>query len=55
MKQIFIIFFLSLGLFSKAQQKENLNSDTRKFINGADFTQINKDWNITADFQIRNW
>ncbi|MBP1167676.1 hypothetical protein JOE44_004560 [Chryseobacterium sp. PvR013] len=51
MKKVSIIFLLSFCLFSNAQEKESLNSATRKFISGADFTQINKDWNVTADFR----
>lgn len=51
MKKISTAFLLSLCLYFNAQQKENLNSVTRKFISGADFTQVNKNWNITADFR----
>ncbi|SHE79822.1 hypothetical protein [Chryseobacterium sp. OV279] len=51
MKRIPIIFFLFSCLYISAQQKDDLNSSTRKFIDGADFTQVNKNWNITADFR----
>lgn len=51
MRRFATVFFLLLCLFSHAQEKDNLNSATRKFINGADFTQVNKDWNVTADFR----
>ena len=30
---------------------QKTNSSTRNFIEGADFTQITKDWNVTADFR----
>ncbi|WP_123905775.1 hypothetical protein [Chryseobacterium sp. ERMR1:04] len=49
MRRVTTVFFLSLCLYTSAQQKEN--STTRKFINSAEFTQINKNWNITADFK----
>lgn len=32
-------------------QKEKANSDTRKFIDNADFTQVNRDWNNMAQFK----
>lgn len=51
MKRIITAFFLSLCSYIFAQQKESLHSSTRRFIDGADFTQINKNWNITADFK----
>lgn len=51
MRNISIVFFLFLCIFSLAQEKDNLNSTTRKFISSADFTQVNKDWNVTADFR----
>ncbi|MEG1590226.1 hypothetical protein [Chryseobacterium sp.] len=49
MRRVITVFFLSLCLHTFAQQKEN--SSTRKFINNAEFTQVNKNWNITADFK----
>lgn len=45
--KIFLTFFLiSNLLFSQAKE-----STTRKFIDEAQFTQINKDWNTIAEFQ----
>lgn len=49
MRRVTTVFFLLLCLHTFAQQKEN--SSTRKFINNAEFTQVNKNWNITADFK----
>ena len=43
-----IVLLLSTSLYS---QNEKTNSDTRQFINNADFTQVNKDWNVIADFK----
>lgn len=45
------IFFLTifLGNISFAQQPKN--SNTRTFIDGAEFTQVNRDWNLKADFR----
>ena len=43
----FCTFFIFL--FCNAQSK-NINSDTRKFIEQADITQIDRDFNLTAEF-----
>lgn len=43
-----LIFSFSTSIYS---QKEKTNSNTRIFIDDAEFTQINKDWNITAEFK----
>ncbi|MBB6370856.1 hypothetical protein [Chryseobacterium shigense] len=51
MKKIITTSFFLLFLHFSAQQKDQSNSSTRKFINGADFTQVNKNWNVTADFK----
>ena len=48
MKTICLITLLSLSLFSFGQVEE---SSTRKFIEEAQFTQINKDWSTTARFK----
>jgi len=44
----FIILFSSLITYS---QRENVESSTRIFIDKAQFTRINKDWNTTAEFK----
>lgn len=43
-----IAFFLT---FLGNAQIQKTNSDTRQFIDDAEFTQVNKDWNVTADFK----
>ncbi|SMC41783.1 hypothetical protein [Moheibacter sediminis] len=48
MKKLFLILFLILSFYSFSQ---NVESSTRKFIDEAQFTQINKDWNTMAEFQ----
>lgn len=45
-----LILFLSATSVNFAQ-KEKTNSETRQFIDNADFTQVNRDWNIIADFK----
>lgn len=42
------ILFLSLNIFS---QKENIESSTRKFMEKAQFTRIDKDWTTIANFK----
>ena len=43
--------FLLLSLVSiNYAQKEKTNSVTRQFIDNAEITQINKDWNVKAEF-----
>lgn len=44
---LILIFCITNSTFS---QNENSNSDTRKFISDAEFTQINRDWNQVARF-----
>ena len=46
----FAIFFLNISVFCFAQTAKS-NSDTRQFIEGADFTQVNRDWNVVAEFK----
>ena len=49
MKNLYkFLLFIPIFLFS---QKNEENSKTRKFIDVAEFTQINKDWNVTAEFK----
>jgi hypothetical protein len=50
-KIIFLALVCLSGSFVQAQKvKENVESTTRVFIDKAQFTQINKDWNTIADF-----
>ncbi len=43
---------LLLAIFStNYAQKQKQNSETRQFIDNAEITQINKDWNIKAEFK----
>ena len=42
-------FFVSVT-FTYAQQQKS-NSEARQFIDNVDFTQINKDWNVVAEFR----
>lgn len=46
----FAIFLLSFTFLSFAQTGKS-NSETRQFIDAADFTQVNRDWSIIADFR----
>jgi len=46
---ITIILFLFVSV--TYSQKEKQNSNTRIFIEDAELTQINKDWNVTAEFK----
>lgn len=48
MKKIYTIGLLLITLICTSQNEE---STTRKFIDAAQFTQINKDWNLIADFE----
>ncbi len=45
-KILLLLFLISSITFS-----QNLESSTRKFIEDAQFTQINKDWNTIAEFE----
>jgi len=44
-------FFLLFIIISTLSFSQNLESSTRKFIDQAQFTQINKDWNVIAEFE----
>ena len=49
MKLVQLLFiFISLSVVA---QKENVESSTRKFIEKAQFTRINKDWTTIAEFK----
>lgn len=50
LKILLSILLLSVTSLSFAQ-KEKTNSDTRQFIDNADITQVNRDWNIIAPFR----
>ncbi len=51
MKKLILLSFLFLsGTVLAQKNKENVESSTRVFIDKAQFTQINKDWNTVADF-----
>ncbi len=45
-----LITFLSLLLITKIYSQKP-NSETRQFIDNAEITQINKDWNVKAEFK----
>ncbi|KAF2335093.1 hypothetical protein [Flavobacterium daemonense] len=47
-KQLTILFLLFVTSFTYSQKK---NSETRQFIENAEITQINKDWNVKAEFK----
>ncbi|MCD9575675.1 hypothetical protein [Flavobacterium soyae] len=49
--KILITFLLLLITSKNYSQKEKTNSETRQFIDNAEITQINKDWNIKAEFK----
>ena len=46
-----LITFLLLSIVSINYAQEKLNSETRQFIDNAEITQINKDWNVKAEFK----
>ncbi len=48
MKSLITILFISLASSIYAQKE---NSTTRNFMDKAEFTQVNKDWNVTAEFK----
>lgn len=50
MKKVIVIAMLFVASISASAQKENVESTTRIFIEKAQFTQINKDWNTVAEF-----
>lgn len=49
MKKLFTTFFLFFIITQNYSQKKN--SETRQFIENAEITQINKDWNVRAEFK----
>ncbi|PIF33533.1 hypothetical protein CLU81_4149 [Flavobacterium sp. 9] len=49
-KIIISLLMLSIITISNAQ-KEKPNSEARQFIENAEITQINKDWNVKAEFR----
>lgn len=49
MKKLFPTFLLLLAITQIYSQKKN--SETRQFIDNAEITQINKDWNVKAEFR----
>jgi len=50
MKKNIILSVILISCLSGYAQKENVASTTRKFIEKAQFTQINKDWSTIAEF-----
>ncbi|MEO7978930.1 hypothetical protein [Flavobacterium sp.] len=50
MKKTLTIVLILFYIISYSQ-KENVESSTRQFIDKAQFTRINKDWNTTAEFK----
>lgn len=50
MKNLITVIFILFSVLSYSQ-KENIESSTRKFIDKAQFTRINKDWTIFAEFK----
>lgn len=44
-------FLMLLIVTMNYAQKQKPNSETRQFIDNAEITQINKDWNIKAEFK----
>lgn len=51
MKHLYTIIALILCHLSYSQQTQS-NSNTRKFIDNASFTQINEDWNQVVEFKF---
>lgn len=51
MKLKLITLVLFLSTIAVHTQEIKSNSETRRFIDNAEITQINKDWNVTADFK----
>jgi len=47
--KILITFFL-LSIISISYAQDKPNSDARQFIDNAEITQINRDWNVKAEF-----
>lgn len=51
MTKTLLIFLFAMTISLSYGQTDKTNSDTRKFIENADITQVNKDWNVIADFK----
>ena len=49
MKKLFAIFLLLFAITQNYSQDKN--SEARQFIENAEITQINKDWNVKAEFK----
>ena len=49
--QTTLYFFLLITVATAYAQKEKTNSDTRQFIENAEITQVNRDWNGLAEFR----
>ncbi|WP_369012692.1 hypothetical protein [Flavobacterium anhuiense] len=49
MKTLFSIFLLVFVIIKNYSQGNG--SETRKFIENAEITQVNKDWNVKAEFK----
>ena len=49
-EKLFTLLMLLIVTINYAQQQKP-NSETRQFIDNAEITQINKDWNIKAEFK----
>lgn len=50
-KALIVLSFFAIASIIYAQPKQKSNSETRQFIENAEITQINKDWNIKAEFK----
>lgn len=50
-KALIVLSFFAIASINYAQPKQKSNSDARQFIENAEITQINKDWNIKAEFR----
>jgi hypothetical protein len=46
-----LITFLFISIISISYAQDKPNSITRQFIDNAEITQINKDWNVKAEFK----
>lgn len=46
-----IVFLAFLSFITSINYAQKPNSETRQFIDNAEITQINKDWNIKAEFR----
>ncbi len=50
MKNLIVFSTLFISFYTFSQEKGS-NSDTRNFIDNAEITQVNKDWNEVAEFK----